>query len=72
MQLPDSFPGKGLSDDPNVKKLFDYQLNDMLEGQIGKICVRRSGKMEIYIGKIKYELEQAEHSPNIEVSLLIS
>ncbi|KAJ3643717.1 hypothetical protein Zmor_026411 [Zophobas morio] len=56
VKLPDSFAGKGLSDDPNVKKLFDYPLSGMLEGQIGKLVIRRSGKMEVHIGRIKYEL----------------
>ncbi|EFA09807.1 DNA-directed RNA polymerase III subunit RPC4 [Tribolium castaneum] len=56
VKLPDSFAGKGLSDDPNVKKLFDYTLKDMLEGQIGKLVIRRSGKMEVHIGRVKYEL----------------
>ncbi|XP_044272112.1 DNA-directed RNA polymerase III subunit RPC4-like [Tribolium madens] len=56
VKLPDSFAGKGLSDDPNVKKLFDYTLKDMLEGQIGKLVIRKSGKMEVHIGRIKYEL----------------
>ncbi|CAG9855275.1 unnamed protein product [Phyllotreta striolata] len=55
--LPDSFAGKGLSDDPNCKKLFDYCLGDMLEGQIGKIVLRKSGRMEVHIGNMSYELE---------------
>lgn len=58
--LPDSFAGKGLSDDPDCKKLFDYCLTDMLEGQIGKVVVRKSGRMEIHIGHMKYELEPGE------------
>jgi DNA-directed RNA polymerase III subunit RPC4 len=56
VKLPDSFAGKGLSDDPNVKKLFDYPLSNMLEGQIGKLVIRRSGKMEVQIGRIGYQL----------------
>ncbi|RZC34308.1 RNA pol Rpc4 domain containing protein [Asbolus verrucosus] len=59
VKLPDSFAGKGLSDDPNVKELFDYPLSGMLEGKIGKMVIRRSGKVEVYIGRIKYELTTA-------------
>lgn len=56
VKLPDSFAGKGLSDDPNIKKLFDYPLSGMLEGQIGKLIIRKSGKIQAQIGKITYEL----------------
>ncbi|XP_060537345.1 uncharacterized protein LOC132708786 isoform X2 [Cylas formicarius] len=55
--LPDSFAGKSFSDDPNVKKFFDYKLTDMQEGQIGKLVIRKSGKLEVYIGSGKYDLE---------------
>ncbi|XP_072402106.1 DNA-directed RNA polymerase III subunit RPC4-like [Diabrotica undecimpunctata] len=58
--LPDSFAGKGLSDDPNCKKLFDFGLKNMQEGQIGKIIIRKSGKMEIQIGSTQYELIQGD------------
>lgn len=60
--MPDSLCGKGLSDDPNCKELFDYCLNDMLEGEIGKVVIRRSGAMEVHIGKVVYQMEQ----PNLE------
>ncbi|KAG5873180.1 hypothetical protein JTB14_035233 [Gonioctena quinquepunctata] len=59
-RLPDSFAGKGLSDDPNCKKLFDYSLSEMLEGQIGKLVMRKSGKIEVHIGRIKYNLEPSD------------
>ncbi|CAG9816943.1 unnamed protein product [Phaedon cochleariae] len=58
--LPDSFAGKGLSDDPNCTKLFDYCLNDMLEGKIGKLVIRKSGKIEVHIGQVKYNLEPGD------------
>nr|XP_023016237.1 DNA-directed RNA polymerase III subunit RPC4-like [Leptinotarsa decemlineata] len=59
-RLPDSFSGKGLSDDPNCKTLFDYGLNDMIEGKIGKLLIRKSGKVEVQIGRIKYHLEPSD------------
>ncbi|XP_030746254.1 DNA-directed RNA polymerase III subunit RPC4-like [Sitophilus oryzae] len=58
--MPDSFAGKGLSDDPNVKTLFDYKLKNMLEGEIGKIRIRKSGKIEVLIGCVKYNLEDSK------------
>ncbi|XP_056646119.1 DNA-directed RNA polymerase III subunit RPC4-like [Diorhabda sublineata] len=61
--MPPSFAGKGLSDDPNCKKIFDFCLRDMQEGQIGKILVRKSGKVEVHIGKMAYELEPEEYIP---------
>lgn len=60
--MPDSLCGKGLSDDPNCKELFDYCLDSMLEGQIGKLVIRKSGKMEVHIGRGIYQMEQ----PNLE------
>lgn len=60
LQLPDSLCGKGLSDDPNCKDVFDYCLNDLLEGQIGKLLIRKSGKIEVHIGEARYFLEQPE------------
>ncbi|KAJ8979878.1 hypothetical protein NQ317_017501 [Molorchus minor] len=65
-RLPDSFAGKGLSEDPNCKKLFDYCLNDMTEGQIGKLIIRQSGHVEVYIGRIKYELLSTEFQSCME------
>lgn len=61
--MPPSFAGKGLSDDPNCKKLFDFGLRDMQEGQIGKILVRKSGNVEVHIGTMVYELEPEEYVP---------
>ncbi|KAK9889348.1 hypothetical protein WA026_004622 [Henosepilachna vigintioctopunctata] len=60
MKLPDSLAGKGLSDDPNVKKIFDFPLNVMLEGKIGTLQLKRSGKMYITIGHVKYLLESTD------------
>lgn len=39
----------------------------MLEGQIGKVVVRKSGRMEIHIGHMKYELEPGESDSYKEV-----
>ncbi|CAG9861657.1 unnamed protein product [Phyllotreta striolata] len=55
-ELPDSF---------NFKKethgqLMDYHLTDMPEGKIGKVCVRKSGKVDVLIGRLSYELESCE------------
>lgn len=55
-QLPDSLGLKNKTD----KKLLDCKLTNLPEGKIGKLCVRRSGKVDVYIGNIKYELEPAE------------
>lgn len=68
--MPDSLCGKGLSDDPNCKELFDYDLNDMLDGQIGKLVVRKSGKMEVHIGRVVYELEQSDLDSYTEVNTI--
>lgn len=59
-QLPLSFAGKGLSDDPNDKTLTDYRLSDMLEGKIGTLKIRKSGKMEVQLGNMPYELVQRD------------
>lgn len=69
--MPDSLCGKGLSDDPNCKELFDYCLTDMLEGQIGKLIIRKSGKMEVHIGRIVYQLEVPDLDSYREVRTLI-
>lgn len=66
--MPDSLCGKGLSDDPMCKQLFDYYLNDMLEGQIGKLVIRKSGKIDVQIGRIMYQLEQHNFESCTEVS----
>lgn len=55
-QLPDSLGIKNKAD----KKLLDCKLTDLPEGRIGKLCFRRSGKVDVYIGNIKYEPEPAE------------
>ncbi|XP_076261524.1 RNA polymerase III subunit C53 isoform X2 [Rhynchophorus ferrugineus] len=71
--MPDSFAGKGLSDDPNIKTLFDYKLKEMLEGEIGKIQIRKSGKVEVLIGCVKYSLEpsnlQTFHEKVVEIDV---
>ncbi|XP_018578531.1 uncharacterized protein LOC108916719 [Anoplophora glabripennis] len=59
-RLPDSFAGKTVSDDQDCKKLFDYTLHEMPEGQIGKLILRKSGLLEIRVGKMKYSLEPGD------------
>lgn len=67
--MPDSFSGKGLSDDPNVQTFFDYKLSEMLEGQIGKMRIRKSGKIEVYLGCVSYQIEPAELEAFSEVCI---
>ncbi|KAL3290021.1 hypothetical protein HHI36_023393 [Cryptolaemus montrouzieri] len=67
IKLPDSLAGKGLSDDPSVKKIFDYPLNVMLEGKIGTLQVRSSGRMYMQIGHVKYLLESTDFFSSNEV-----
>lgn len=57
--MPDSFAGKGLSDDPTVRTLFDYKLTEMVEGRVGTMLIRKSGKMEVLIGCVKYSMNPA-------------
>ncbi|XP_066248359.1 DNA-directed RNA polymerase III subunit RPC4 [Euwallacea similis] len=59
-KLPDSFAGKGLSDDPKDQTCRDYKLGEMLEGQIGKMRFRQSGKIEVFIGCMKYQIEASQ------------
>lgn len=54
--LPDTFNFK--KDDKNQKT--DYSLIDMPEGKIGKACIRKSGKVDVLIGKLTYELESSD------------
>ncbi|CAH0562401.1 unnamed protein product [Brassicogethes aeneus] len=70
--LPDSFAGKGLSDDPKITKIFDYPLHSMLEGQVGKFIIRKSGRIQVQIGRVKYDLDSSDATPNREdiVSLI--
>lgn len=42
----------------------------MPEGQIGKLILRKSGLVEIIIGKVKYNLEPADLGSCREVILL--
>ncbi|KAL1493110.1 hypothetical protein ABEB36_011236 [Hypothenemus hampei] len=58
-KLPDSFGGKNLRDENNLEGFLDYKLNDMLEGQIGKLRILKSGRIEVTIGNIKYNLESS-------------
>lgn len=68
--MPDTFPGKGFTEDSD--QLVDYTLNHMHEGQIGKILVRKSGKIEVYIGDIPYLIDAEENPEFFEVLLLVS
>lgn len=65
-QLPDSFAGRGGSDDPSDKNV-DFPLKDMLEGKIGRILIRKSGKREVQIGRIIYEIDSVKNSDFCEV-----
>lgn len=63
--MPDTFPGKGFDDETD--ELVDFTVKHMHEGQIGKIVMRQSGKMEVMIGDTVYILD-SEETPNfIEV-----
>lgn len=64
VKLPDAMPGRGFDDDG---KVIDYTLDQMLEGKIGKIVKRRSGKMQIIIGDMTYDFDSAEAAPFQEV-----
>lgn len=57
-KMPDTL-GKNFTDDPHSEQVLDYHLKDMPEGQIGKMIVRQSGKMEVQIGNMTYELEKS-------------
>lgn len=65
--MPDTFPGKGFTDDSD--KLVDYTLNHMQEGQIGKILVRKSGKIEVIIGNVPYLIDVEENPEFFEVQI---
>lgn len=49
-QLPDSFTNRG-------KKLTDFHLPDMPEGQIGKLIVHKSGKFEVSLANTNFLLD---------------
>ncbi|KAJ8941951.1 hypothetical protein NQ318_013287 [Aromia moschata] len=53
-QLPDALCFKN---DSNVKKSGDCGLCDLPEGKIGKVCVRKSGKITVCVGSLEFELE---------------
>lgn len=40
----------------------------MLEGQVGKLVIRKSGRMEAQIGRISYEFESMASSDSREVT----
>lgn len=63
--MPDSFPGKGFEEDSD--ELVDYTVKHMHEGQIGKIQIRQSGKIEVYVGNTFYILDAEDTPPFIEV-----
>lgn len=65
--MPDSLPGKGFIDDTN--KVTDFGLSQMMEGKIGKVLIRRSGKVEVQIGTMKYVLDSLAANPFKEVQL---
>lgn len=66
--MPDSLPGKGFTQDD--EKLTDYTLNQMAEGQIGKILVRKSGRMEVVIGQTKYDFD-VEEPPQFAEDIMV-
>lgn len=59
-QMPDSFSCKG-------EKIGDFHLQDMPEGQIGKITVHKSGKFEVSIANSKLLLDSMLDSFSEEV-----
>ncbi|KAK9718975.1 RNA polymerase III RPC4 [Popillia japonica] len=61
LRMPDSLPGKGFVEDSD--KVVDFNLNQMIEGKIGKISIRKSGIIEVQIGKMKYVLDSVESNP---------
>ncbi|KRT79892.1 hypothetical protein AMK59_7526 [Oryctes borbonicus] len=69
-RMPDSLPGKGFVDDSD--KVVDFNLNQMIEGKIGKMLIRRSGSVEVQIGKMKYVLDSIESNPFKEDLMCIS
>ncbi|GJQ84458.1 putative transcription by RNA polymerase III [Trypoxylus dichotomus] len=70
LRMPDSLPGKGFVDDSD--RLVDFNLNQMIEGKIGKILIRRSGNAEVHIGSMKYVLDSIESNPFKEDLMCIS
>lgn len=71
--MPDSFAGKGgkggmdNEDGANV----DLTLDQTLEGKVGKLLIRRSGKMEFQMGQLTYSFEPVIHNPFAEVVIYI-
>lgn len=65
--MPDTFAAKGFH--AETEELVDFTMKHMHEGQIGKIIIRESGKIDVYIGNTLYVLD-AEKTPNfLEVKL---
>ncbi|KAB0795439.1 hypothetical protein PPYR_12278 [Photinus pyralis] len=59
IELPSTFIGKVWSDDAKETDL-DYTLKCLPEGQIGKICVHKSGKMDFVVQNTEFRLRVAE------------
>lgn len=59
IELPSTFIGKVWSDDSKETNL-DYTLRCLPEGQIGKICVHKSGKMEFVVQNTEFRLQVVE------------
>lgn len=68
IKFPDSLPSKSFSDDVECKS--DCTLNRIPEGQIGKVIVRKSGKVEVTFGNTKYKLE-TEEPPHFSEDVMV-
>lgn len=54
-KMPDSLPITRPA--PDNQKGLDCKLTDLPECTLGQICIRKSGKTEIRIGSVMYDLE---------------
>jgi len=69
LRLPDSFLGKTWKEDPKDKDV-DYTLKHMPEGHVGKILIRKSGKMEMVVRNTKYVLNTDDTEGLAETAVL--
>lgn len=51
--------------------MFDYKLTDLLEGQVGKMRIHKSGKIDVKIGRIKYQIEASQLDTCTEVRIIV-
>ena len=65
--MPESLPGIGFRD--GVDGYVDYDVDQLLEGKVGKLIVRESGIVEIVIGETKYSVGQSKSNSSYQVCI---